>query len=74
MLEKAVSNISILKKEYQSNSNEYIYHPEKCTRLSDIVNPAIIKLTKEEDGTSWGNLGPISPLITNTFMHHILDF
>ncbi|KAG0747158.1 hypothetical protein G6F57_007947 [Rhizopus arrhizus] len=51
LLEKAVSNISILKKEYQSNSNEYIYHPEKCTRLSDIVNPAIIKLTKEEDGT-----------------------
>lgn len=48
-----------LKKEHQSNSSDCIYNPEKHTRLSDIVNPVIIKLTKEDDGVGFGKLGPI---------------
>ncbi|KAG1468825.1 hypothetical protein G6F56_003613 [Rhizopus delemar] len=59
LLENSVDNIHNLKKEHQANSSDCIYNPEKYTRLSDIVNPVIIKLTKEEDSVGLGNLGPM---------------
>ncbi|KAI9359490.1 hypothetical protein BD770DRAFT_319741, partial [Pilaira anomala] len=63
LLENSVENICKLKNEHQANISDCVYNPEKYTRLSDIVNPAIIKLTKEEDSAGLGNLGPMfSPL------------
>ncbi|EIE88676.1 hypothetical protein RO3G_13387 [Rhizopus delemar RA 99-880] len=59
LLEQAVNHLIDVKKEHQGNISKYRYNPEQFTQLSSIVNPVIMKLTKEEDGAGMGNLGPI---------------
>ncbi|KAI7905809.1 uncharacterized protein BX663DRAFT_500982 [Cokeromyces recurvatus] len=59
LLEQAVKNIIDIKKEHQENSSKFRYNPESYTQLSSIVNPVIVKLTKEEDSTGMGDLGPM---------------
>jgi hypothetical protein len=67
-LEKAVEDIIEVKKDHQINSAKYRYNPQECTQLSAIVNPIILKLTKEDDSEGMGKLGPMySPPLTIDF-------
>ncbi|KAG1054981.1 hypothetical protein G6F43_003029 [Rhizopus delemar] len=59
LLEQAVNHLIEVKNEHQGNISKYRYNPEQFTQLSKIVNPVIMKLTKEEDGAGMGYLGPI---------------
>ena len=58
-MEQAVNNIAECKNEHQEISSKYRYNPEMTTHLGSIINPVILKLTKEEDSVGMGNLGPI---------------
>ncbi|KAG0938477.1 hypothetical protein G6F57_006685 [Rhizopus arrhizus] len=49
LLEQAVNNIAECKNEHQEISSKYRYNPEMTTHLGSIINPVILKLTKEED-------------------------
>ncbi|KAG1139547.1 hypothetical protein G6F37_005795 [Rhizopus arrhizus] len=59
LLEQAVKNIIDVKNEHQANCSKFRYNTENYTQLSSIINPIIIKLTKEEDSAGMGNLGPL---------------
>ncbi|CAO3679486.1 unnamed protein product [Rhizopus stolonifer] len=59
LLVQAVNNIAEIKNEHQEFSSKYRYNPETNTHLTSIINHVILKLTKEEDATGMGNLGPI---------------
>ncbi|ORE01842.1 hypothetical protein BCV72DRAFT_320099, partial [Rhizopus microsporus var. microsporus] len=47
LLEQAVNNIVEVKNEYQEISPIYKYNPEMITHLRSIINPVILKLTKD---------------------------
>ncbi|KAI9276275.1 hypothetical protein BY458DRAFT_488889 [Sporodiniella umbellata] len=59
LLENSVDIIYNFRKEHQVNSLNCIYNPKKYIRLGDVVNPVIIKLTKDKDSAGLGNLGPM---------------
>lgn len=52
-----------VKNEHQANCSKFRYNTENYTQLSSIINPIIIKLTKEEDSAGMGNLGLLLPFI-----------
>lgn len=58
-MEKSVTDISALKNEHNKETVKYMYADESPTLLSDIINPIILKLTKEDDHRDMANLGPI---------------
>jgi hypothetical protein len=58
-LEKAVQNIVTVQKEHLENKAKYRYSVESPALLSNVVNPVILKLTKEHDSSGMAELGPI---------------
>ena len=54
-----MEDIIEVKKYHQINSAKYRYNPQECTQLSAIVNPIILKLTKEDDSEGMGKFGPM---------------
>ncbi|KAI9485358.1 MAG: hypothetical protein EXX96DRAFT_624831 [Benjaminiella poitrasii] len=59
LVEQAVNNIAEVNNKHQKISSKYRYNPEMTINLRSIINPVILKLTKEEDSVGMGNLGPI---------------
>lgn len=52
-----------LKEEHGDIVKKNRYNLEKLPKLNDIVNPIILKLTKSDDSSGTGSLGPVySPL------------
>ncbi|KAI7900449.1 uncharacterized protein BX663DRAFT_517665 [Cokeromyces recurvatus] len=76
LLEKAVEDIIEVKKDHQINSAKYRYNPQECIQLSAIINPIILKLTKEDDNEGMGKLGPMysPPSLLIFSLHHSLYF
>ncbi|KAL9537500.1 hypothetical protein MBANPS3_011728 [Mucor bainieri] len=58
LIEESINNIIELKQQHGTNSIEQAFSEDKQESLSDIVNPIILKLTKEEDHHGMSNLGP----------------
>jgi hypothetical protein len=60
-LEETIENIAVLINEHQAISAEYRYSTHTSPQLNDIVDPIILKLTKEDDSNGMNSLGPIYP-------------
>ncbi|KAG1133324.1 hypothetical protein G6F37_013304 [Rhizopus arrhizus] len=58
LVEEAVDNIVALREEHNIEKSKYRYSSDTPVLLCDIVNPIILKLTKEEDSTGMAELGP----------------
>ncbi|KAL7325886.1 hypothetical protein PS15p_208310 [Mucor circinelloides] len=59
LVEDSISNIMALKQQHDANSIEHAFSLDEQQSLSDIVNPIILKLTKEDDHHGMATLGPI---------------
>ncbi|KAG1443354.1 hypothetical protein G6F56_010698 [Rhizopus delemar] len=57
-LNESMKNIMALKKEHNSEKTKYRYSSVKPNSLSNVINPIILKLTKEEDYSEMSTLGP----------------
>ncbi|ORE05710.1 hypothetical protein BCV72DRAFT_330217, partial [Rhizopus microsporus var. microsporus] len=57
-LNESMKNIMALKEEHNTEKTKYRYSSVKPNRLSNIINPIILKLTKEEDYSKMSTLGP----------------
>ncbi|KAG1445994.1 hypothetical protein G6F46_010677 [Rhizopus delemar] len=63
LVEEAVDNIVALREEHNIKKTKYRYSSDTPVLLYDIVNPIILKPTKETDSTGMAELGPFySPL------------
>ncbi|KAL9542953.1 hypothetical protein MBANPS3_008347 [Mucor bainieri] len=59
LVEESVGNIMELKQQHDANSIEHQFSVDEQQSLSDIVNPIILKLTKEDDHHGMAGLGPV---------------
>lgn len=59
MLEKAIKSIDKIRREHEEVTSKHRYNPELIPHLGDIINPVLLKLTKEDDAVGMGKLGPI---------------
>ncbi|KAG1141016.1 hypothetical protein G6F37_005338 [Rhizopus arrhizus] len=59
IIEKSVESIVTLKQDHSQNKAKCRYSSAAPALLSDIVNPIILKLTKEEDSSGIIKLGPL---------------
>ncbi|KAG2236914.1 hypothetical protein INT48_001983, partial [Thamnidium elegans] len=59
LLEQSVVNMACLKEEHQNVLKKNRHNLEKLPKLNNIVNPIILKLTKNEDSNGMSSLGPI---------------
>ncbi|CEP16965.1 hypothetical protein [Parasitella parasitica] len=63
LLEKSISDIISLKQEHEKVNIEQAFSETQSPLLSEIINPIILKLTKEDDHHDMSKLGPnYSPL------------
>ncbi|KAG1152495.1 hypothetical protein G6F36_014620 [Rhizopus arrhizus] len=63
LVQEAVDNIVALREEHNIKMAKYRYSSDTPVLLYDIINPIILKPTKETDSTGMAELGPFySPL------------
>ncbi|KAG1159851.1 hypothetical protein G6F37_004515 [Rhizopus arrhizus] len=67
IIEKSVESIVALKQGHSQNRAKYRRSSAAPALLSDNVNPIILKLTKEEDGSGMASLGLFIPFPTLNF-------
>ncbi|KAG1140485.1 hypothetical protein G6F38_009080 [Rhizopus arrhizus] len=67
IIEKSVESIVALKQDHSQNRAKCRRSSAAPALLSDNVNPIILKLTKEEDGSGMANLGLFIPFPTLIF-------
>ncbi|KAG1449113.1 hypothetical protein G6F46_001409 [Rhizopus delemar] len=58
LVQEAVDNIVALREEHNIKMAKYRYSSDIPVLLYDIINPIILKLTKEEDSIGMAELGP----------------